>query len=141
MLEPDGWGRKAGGGDSDRRISSSSAGWTAVTVTLTGCSAVAGATTVSPYFWGPNVNTTNGYLNNAATSGSSALVALSKAQSTTGALTLNGTFGAQNAGSATLPTTGTATLTFPYFAGYVAPSTGATAGAVSTTVNYYLVYN
>ncbi|MGH8157797.1 MAG: fimbrial protein [Rhodanobacter sp.] len=119
----------------------SSAGWTAVTVTLTGCSAVGGVTKVTPYFWGSNINSTNGYLNNTSTGGSSAFVALSNAQSTTGALTLAGSYGAQNAGNGTLPTTGTATLTFPYFAGYVAPTGGASAGAVNTSVNYYLVYN
>jgi|APAra7269096768_1048522.scaffolds.fasta_scaffold06441_2 major type 1 subunit fimbrin (pilin) len=120
-----------------------SAGWTPVTMALTGCTAVSNLTsnTVFPYFTGSNIDTTTGYLKNATGAGNSNVqVAFSTSQSLAGALTLQSASGAQGAGSVALPTTGTANLSFTYYAGYVAATAAATAGAVNTTVQYALNY-
>ncbi|ULU25633.1 fimbrial protein [Dyella terrae] len=123
----------------------SAAGWTALTFSVTGCSAVTGATAVSTYFSSANVDTTSGYLKNTTAGGSNVEIVLSNSQSavagTTGALALNGVAGAQNAQTATLPTSGSAgAATFNYYVGYVANGAAATAGAVNTTVQYALSY-
>jgi major type 1 subunit fimbrin (pilin) len=113
----------------------SSAGWTAVTLTLSGCTGLTGYTKVYPYFTGTNIDTTTGYLNNTGTAGN-VEIALSNGQSTTNALTLQNASGNQNAGTQLLSAP---TPTFSYYAGYVATA-AATAGSVSTSVQYNLNY-
>ena len=68
----------------------SSAGWSAVTIALSGCAPVSGVTKVVPYFFGANVDTSNGYLKNTTGGGSNVEIALSSTESLTGALALNG---------------------------------------------------
>jgi major type 1 subunit fimbrin (pilin) len=114
----------------------SSAGWTAVTLTLSACTAQTGYTKVYPYFTGGGIDTTTGYLTNTGTA-SNVQVALSNGSSLTNVLTLQGASGAQNAGTQLLSA---ATPTFAYFAGYVASGTGATAGSVAASVQYNLNY-
>jgi major type 1 subunit fimbrin (pilin) len=122
----------------------STAGWTSVTITLTGCSSVTGATKVFPYFSGSNINTSSGFLNNAYTAGtaSNVQVALSNGQSAASgtALTLQNASGYQNVTAQALPTSGTSNINFNFYAGYVAATAAATAGGVSTTVQYDLNY-
>jgi major type 1 subunit fimbrin (pilin) len=115
--------------------SGQSAGWTAVTLTLTGCTGLTGYTKVYPYFTGPGIDTTNGYLSNTG-SATNVEVALSNGSSLTNVLTLQGASGAQNAGTQLLSTP---TPTFAYFAGYVATG-AATAGQVTASVQYTLNY-
>lgn len=115
----------------------SSAGWTAVTLTLTGCSGLTGYTKVYPYFTGASIDATTGYLNNTSGTATNVEVALSNAQNTSGALTLQNASGAQNEGTQLLSAT---TPTFSYYAGYVATTAAATAGSVSTSVQYNLNY-
>jgi major type 1 subunit fimbrin (pilin) len=112
-----------------------SAGWTAVTLTLSGCTGLTGYTKVFPYFTGTGIDTTNGYLSNTG-SATNVEVALSNSSSLTNVLTLQGASGAQNAGTQLLSAT---TPTFSYFAGYVATG-AATAGGVSASVQYTLNY-
>jgi major type 1 subunit fimbrin (pilin) len=114
----------------------SSAGWTAVTLALSGCTGLTGYTKVLPYFSGTGIDATTGYLNNTGTA-TNVEVALSNAQSTTNALTLQGASGAQNAGTQLLSAS---TPTFSYFAGYVATGGASTAGNVSASVQYTLNY-
>lgn len=114
----------------------SSAGWTAVTLALSGCTGLTGYTKVYPYFTGSTIDTTTGYLTNGGTA-TNVEVALSNGQNTTNALTLQGASGAQNAGTQLLSAT---TPTFAYFAGYVATAAGVTAGSVNTSVQYNLNY-
>ena len=112
-----------------------SAGWTAVTLTLSGCTGLTGYTKVYPYFTGTGIDTTNGYLSNTG-SATNVEVALSNSNSLTNVLTLQGASGAQNAGTQLLSAT---TPTFSYFAGYVATG-AATAVGVSASVQYTLNY-
>lgn len=122
----------------------STAGWTALKIALTGCSAVTGLTknTVLPNFeLGANTDATNGYLKNAASGGATNVeIVLSNDQTLTNSVKLNQASGSQNAGTAA-PLTGTGSNpTYTYYAAYVSPAGGATAGAVSTSVQYDLVY-
>ncbi|MBB6248051.1 type 1 fimbrial protein [Rhodanobacter sp. A1T4] len=114
----------------------SSAGWTAVTLTLSSCTSLTGYTKVFPYFTGTGIDTTTGYLSNTGTA-TNVEVALSNGQSLTNVLTLQGASGAQNAGTQLLSA---ATPTFAYYAGYVAPTAAATAGSVAASVQYNLNY-
>ncbi|GLQ49044.1 fimbrial protein [Dyella flava] len=114
----------------------SSAGWTAVTLTLSGCTSLTGYTKVYPYFSGGGIDATTGYLSNTGTAGN-VEVAMSNQQSLTGVLTLQNTTGNQNAGTQLLSAT---TPTFSYYAGYVATGGAATAGGVSASVQYTLNY-
>ena len=113
----------------------SSYGWTPVTLTLTGCAAITGFTSVYPYFTGTNIDTTTGYLAN--TGASNVEIALSNSQGTSGALTLQNGSGAQNQGTQLLNATAP---TFSYYAGYVAKTVPVTVGAVNTSVQYNLNY-
>jgi major type 1 subunit fimbrin (pilin) len=115
--------------------SGTSAGWTAVTLTLSGCTGLTGYTKVYPYFSGTGIDTTTGYLNNTGTA-TNVEVALSNTNSLTNVLTLQGASGAQNAGTQLLSAT---TPTFAYYAGYVATG-AATAGGVTASVQYTLNY-
>lgn len=115
-----------------------SGGWTAFTMSLSGCTTIGSYTKVFPYFTGTQIDAANGYLKNATVGGSNVEVVLSNAQNTTNALTLQNGSGNQNAGSASLSA---GTATFNYYAGYIAPAgAGATAGGVNTTVQYALNY-
>jgi major type 1 subunit fimbrin (pilin) len=117
-----------------------SGGWTAVTMAVTNCAAVAGWSKVYPYFSGAGIDSTNGYLLNTAASGSNVEIALSNTQAITGALTLNGASGSQGAGTMNLSGAGS-NGSFTYYAGYVAPTgAGATVGGVTSTVQYALNY-
>lgn len=113
-----------------------SAGWTAVTLTLSGCTSLTGYSKVYPYFSGTGIDTTTGYLTNTGTA-SNVEVALSNTNSLTNVLTLQNTSGNQNAGTQLLSAT---TPTFSYFAGYVATTGAATAGGVTAAVQYTLNY-
>jgi major type 1 subunit fimbrin (pilin) len=127
--------------DTNTLLSGVSAGWTPVTMSLTGCTAVTGQTQVFPYFTGTSIDTASGYLKNATGAGNSNVeVAFSTTQSISGALQLQNGSGAQGAGTATLPTTGTNAPSFTYYAGYIAFGANATAGAVNTNVQYALNY-
>lgn len=127
--------------DTNTLLSGVSAGWTPVTMSLTGCTAVTGMTQVFPYFTGTSIDTTSGYLKNATGAGNSNVeVAFSTTQSISGALSLQNASGAQGVTPANLPTTGTNAPSFTYYAGYVAYGANATAGAVNTNVQYALNY-
>ncbi|HTV84927.1 MAG TPA: fimbrial protein [Dyella sp.] len=115
--------------------SGTSAGWTPVTLTLSGCTSLTGYTKVFPYFSGTGIDSTTGYLTNTGTA-TNVEVALSNTNSLTNVLTLQGASGAQNAGTQLLSAT---TPTFSYYAGYVATG-AATAGGVTATVQYTLNY-
>ncbi len=134
--------------DTNALPAGASAGWTALTFAVTGCSAVSNLTsnTVSTYFSSTNVDPTTGYLKNTTTTGGSNVqVVLSNSQSAVvganNALALNAAAGLQFAQTAALPTTGSSgTATFNYYVGYVAGTSAATAGLVNTTVQYALSY-
>jgi major type 1 subunit fimbrin (pilin) len=113
-----------------------SAGWTAVTLTLSGCTSLTGYTKVYPYFSGSGIDTTTGYLSNTGTA-TNVEVALSNTNSLTNVLTLQNASGNQNAGTQLLSAT---TPTFSYYAGYVATTGAATAGGVTASVQYTLNY-
>jgi major type 1 subunit fimbrin (pilin) len=116
------------------------AGWSPVTIVLSGCPAsISGLTnnTVVPYFFGTNVDTSTGYLKNTATSGSNVEVALSSSEAIGGALALNGSSGNQKTTAQALSTSA---ITFNYYAGYVSTAAATTAGSVTTTVQYDLAY-
>lgn len=128
--------------DTNTLTSGVSAGWTPVTMALTGCAAVTSpaATTVFPYFTGSNIDTVSGYLKNATGAGNSNVeIAFSTTQSLTGALSLNQGSGAQGAGTMNLTGTGS-NASVTYYAGYVAYGANATAGNVNTNVQYALNY-
>jgi major type 1 subunit fimbrin (pilin) len=115
-------------------------GFTAVTIALSGCTAGTGTpavTKVLPFFeQGPNVDLTSGFLKNTGTA-TGVEVMLSNTNATSGALTLGGASGAQNAGTAVALT---GNPSFTYYAAYVSTAAAVTAGTVSTSVQYDLNY-
>ncbi|MEW9571974.1 fimbrial protein [Rhodanobacter sp. Si-c] len=117
--------------------SGNSAGWTPVTLTLSGCTGLNGYTKVYPYFQG-GIDSTTGYLTNTG-SATNVEVALSNKQdlNTGDPLTLQNTSGNQNAGTQLLSAS---TPTFSYYAGYVANGGAAGAGSVTASVTYSLNY-
>lgn len=123
-----------------------SAGWTALTFAVTGCSAVTGLTnnTVSTYFSSVNVDSATGYLKNTTVGGSNVEVVLSNSQNAAlgagNGLALNLAAGSQNTPTVAIPGTTSGIATFNYYVGYVAGSAAVTAGAVNTTVQYALSY-
>ncbi|WP_019464350.1 fimbrial protein [Dyella japonica] len=132
--------------DTNSLPAGASAGWTALTFSVTGCSAVTNpaATSLSTYFSSVNVDSTTGYLKNTTAGGSNVEIVLSNSQTAAlgagNGLALNAPAGSQNTPVVAIPGTTTGIATFNYYVGYVAGTSAATAGAVNTTVQYALSY-
>lgn len=112
-------------------------GWSAVQISLTGCTTAGIFTNVVPHFSPSNAAsvTTGGRLVNLGGTATNVEVGLSTTGGLAGAINVNGTVGNQNV----TPQPLASNPTFNIYAGYVATGT-ATAGTVSAQVAYTLAY-
>ena len=120
--------------------SGTTAGLTNFSMNLTGCPTTPSGVTVASYFGGTDIDSTNGYLKNAATTGAAGNVEIQllPGGSSTPLNLTKSTATAQGSSYVTISSTGTATLN--YAAQYYANGAAATPGTVSASVTYTFVY-